>query len=487
MRKRLLLGLCLLWLCMAIAAPRPALGAAPVLPAEHPWIPISSVPPELLAERFPKGVENGRDAIALVAQALGRRYTWINTDESVPLFFQDSDGTYGYVEGIRLGVVLDGTEAEAQARVARGLFDRIYYVRAKAAYRDGAWQKPVMTLQEPPALPVPKLPAGGPDTPTEAVRGWPIPFHGEIPEPPIGSGLNLADEQTLRPVLEQLALYPAPVILAADSADTNLLISTQMQFQAAVVGGKEACAILIVRTVNGYKRAPWMDPLWRNRLNEVTDRLDDAAKAAGVQPDRVATQRVLLTRGAGGWEVAEARTYQGAYSLQVAPPTTEDRVIGALETVQVIVPARVRDPEPVDPVTDAVATAGATVILVAWASAQLLGRTGRSAQILRQAAGESTGSKLAKMASDALDWLFKPVEKPLERLAGRTGLSRYLKDEPADPPTALRKPGAKGSVCAACGTPVRDDWAHCTGCGARLLAVQVADGAPTGTEGGEPK
>jgi len=434
----------------------------------------------------PAGRELGREAMELAIKALGQPYKWATVERYAPVYFVGEDGTYGFVTIMRVGIILTGTDEEVRARVARGLFDRVYYVRAKAPYKNGAWEKGIVRLLEQPALEVPALPEGGPGSGGERVRGWSVAFDGETPQPPVGSGLNLSDEATLAPLIEQLSQYPPEAIIGADDADPGLVVSTQFLCEAAVVADRDAVGVLIIRTVNAYRRAPWMDTLWKSELVEATAALDDGARAAGVAPERVATQRLLLTRGSDGWQVAEAKVYQQAYSLAVEPPTPADRIIGGLETVQVQVPPQLRRAEPVDPVTEVMVTVGATVVLAAWAGAAALGVSARSAQLLRQMGTESTGSRLARYASDALDWALSPLEKPLSRGMEKLGLSRYFRDDaPVESPEAVRVPaGDRGYACSACGSPAAEDWGYCTGCGAHLAAgvtreaAAAADPAP---------
>lgn len=478
-KRRALIGLlcCLLFLILGSV---PAY-AEPIVGEPHAWILPESVPAAMLEGKNPKGRNLSLEANELVARAIGRSYRQIIYTNQIPLYFRDPDGTYGFVATVRCGVVLEGTDQEVRQKTARGQYDQIYYVRIEGRYKDGAWAPVSSQIREHAAWTIPELPAGGPAIPAETVRGWTIAFSGDQPVPPIGSGLNLSDANTLRPLLEQLAEYPAEVIIGADVAEKTLLVSTQMQVQAVVVAGLDTEAILMLRTVNAYKRAPWMDQYFQSVVTLLTDRLDAAAQSAGVVPDRVATQRMLFKRGPDGWRVAEVRNYPSEYSLTVTSPTATDRFIGGLETVGIYLSPEMRAPQPVDQVTDVAATAGSTALLALWAGLHSAAMYGRAVQILRQAMGDSTGSRLVKMLSDAFDWILGLLEKPLARLSRAIGLSRYLSAEgPAEVPEAVRAPAPGGAryACSVCGTPVRDAWQHCTGCGAHLTAGPAAEAAP---------
>ncbi|HYG56624.1 MAG TPA: hypothetical protein VD902_00955 [Symbiobacteriaceae bacterium] len=471
-RVRAAIGLLLCLLILTVIA-LPA-AAAGVQPEPIPgWIPTASVPADLLENDLPRGTDLGQKVISLVESELGRSYKLISYEWRLPVYFRNDDGTYGFTVAIRVGVVLDGTDEEAKQKIARGLFDRVYIVRAKGKSKDGGWDPVLVKLPDPPVMPVPPFPRGGPAPGTETVRGWNVAYYGDIPLPPIGSGITLTDAEGLRPLIESVVQIPPEVIMGADPGDTGLLLSTQMQVTGVVVAGQDAESVLLVRTVNAYRRAPWMDSLWQSLLRDATAGLDDAARAAGATPDQTATQRVLLKRSTDGWAVAEVMNYATGYSLVVEAPTPTERAIGALETLNVAVPQEVRTPEPVDPVTDLSTTAGVTVVLAVWAAQALA--LSRSAQVLGRPGSESVGSKLAKMASDAMDWALRPFEKPLERLAHRVGLSRCLSDKESDRPReGARQPVAGGLVCSVCGTAVREDWHHCTGCGVRLTAAAPA-------------
>ena len=474
-KRRALLGLLLLLVCW-IGFGAPAAAEPLGVEAVTGWVPVGSVPAELLDGKGPKGRDVGPEAMALVVEALGQPYRWLSYEEEYPIFFRDAAGQYGFVMSIRIGVILTGSDDEVKQKVARGQFDRVFYVRAKAPYADGQWGKGTVGLLDSPFIEAPALPMGGPEVPAETVRGWAVPFADGVPIPPIGSGLSLSDAGTLRPLLEQIAIYPAEAILPPDPADTDLLLSTQMLIEAAVVSNQETEAIAIVRTVNAYRRAPWMETLWKESLSQATDRLDDAARAAGAAPERTATQRLLVKRTPDGWAVAEARQYDSPFALTVEPPTVAERVIGGLGTLDLRVPRLFRQPEPVDAMTDVAVTVGATAVLAAWAGVQAMGMYGRQAQMLREFGGESTGSRLAKAANNALDWLLRPVEKPLAQLTEKVGAARYLvAEEDGGPPDAAWAPGG---ICSACGTKVAGNWSHCTGCGAHLTAgMAVAAGA----------
>lgn len=481
-KRRALLGLLLLVLC-SIGFGAPAVAVPLGVEAVTDWVPVDSVPAEMLDGRGPKGRDVGPEAMALVVAALGQPYRWLSYEEEYPIFFRDANGQYGFVMTVRIGVILTGTDDEVKQKVARGLFDRVYYVRAEVPYQNGQWEKGIVGLLDSPFIEAPALPAGGPAAPAEQVRGWAVTFADGVPTPPIGSGLSLSDAGRLTPLLGQIALYPAEAILPPDSADRDLLVSTQVLFEAAVVSDRDTEAIAIVRTVNAYRRAAWMETLWKNTLSQATDRLDDAARAAGVAPDRTATQRLLVKRTADGWQVAEARQYDSAFALTVEPPTVAERVIGGLGTLDVRVPRLFRYPEPVDAMTSMAVTVGATAVLAAWAGVQAMGMYGRQAQMLREFGGESTGSRLAKAASNALDWLLRPVEKPLAHLTEKVGATRLLvAEEDGGPPDAAWAPGG---TCSACGTRVAGSWSHCTGCGAHLTAgtAVAAGSAPSPTAG----
>jgi hypothetical protein len=488
----LLLLLCGFALLPAAAAP---VGGEPVAG----WVPAGSLPAELLQGREPRIDGLADQARALAIGAMGRSYRWIAFRQETPVFTKNPAGRYSFLMGIRFGIIFDGTDVELKQRAARGLYDQVVYVRAAATQEGEGWGPVSLSVAPGGAIPVPALPEGGPAGSGETVRGWAIVYTGQEPEPPIGAGLSLSDGEQLRPVVEQLGGYPAAVIAGVDPADPNLLVSSQLIATGVVAAGGETEAILIVRTVNTYQRAPWMESLWQTDVTQATDVLDAAAAQAGVAPAQVASQRLLLKRTAEGWEVAEARIIPGAYTVTVEPPTVADRVIGGLGMLNVRVPASIRQAEPVDPATGAAATAAGMTVLAAWAGAQALsmvrgrvslGQVGGAPTraAVAGAVGESAGSKVAKFLGDAMDWLFRPVERPLsllmKNLGRRSGLFRYLTEEEGGAelavPTArvVAGPGGRGAACGTCGATIAQGWHYCTGCGSNLAGVgdQVAAG-----------
>lgn len=484
-------GLLVAMLLVVAGFAAPALAAAGMTAEPvSDWVPARSLPPELVSGSLPRVDNLVRLTWEQVAASLGRPYRAMAAIGEATVFTRDAAGRYGFVLGMEVGVVFGGTDAEANRAAAQGKFDQVRYARVAGQAENGVWHISSIKVLETPALPVPALPGGGALTQGERVRGWLIPFTGAEPKPPIGSGLNLSDIEPLRALSEELASYPAEAIAGIGPQDPDFVISTELQAAGAVVAGLETDALLVVRTVNVYRRAPWMDGVWKGSYRISTNGLDSAARAAGVTPDQVFAQRILAKRTATGWAIAEMQIGPGPYLLTVIPPTYADRVIGALGTVKVHVPSDLRrDPEPMDTAAAAAAAAGATLILGAWAGVQVMSTTSQTVKLAASVTDETTGSQVTKLATSGIDWLFRPLERPLAqmvRLLGRrVGLFEHLAAEAVEhremalpaAHTAARVPGKDGRfVCGACGRRIGDTWRHCTACGAELKAPRSAAG-----------